>query len=41
MVDRRLSDEQMNRKLPGYNPGPIEEDGWPRMRKGPPRLSQG
>jgi hypothetical protein len=40
-VDRQLSYEQMNRKHPGYNPGPIQEDAWPRMRKGPPRLSQG
>jgi hypothetical protein len=34
-VVRRLSDHQANREAmrrTGYDPGPIEEDGWPRCR---------
>ena len=44
LVVRRLSYQRDNREYtrrPGYNPGPIKEDGFPRFRTGPPRLSQG
>jgi hypothetical protein len=43
MVDRRLSEHQVNREYrrrTGSDPGPIEEDGWPRFRTGRPRLSE-
>jgi hypothetical protein len=43
-VDRRLSDHQASREAAhrgGYDPGPIKEDGWPRGRTGPARLSRG
>jgi hypothetical protein len=43
-VVQRLSYDQDNREArrrTGYDPGPIKEDGWPRFRTGPARLSKG
>src|SRR4029077_10576577 len=40
----RLSYDQDRREAnrrTGYDPGPIKEDGWPRFRTGPARLSKG
>jgi hypothetical protein len=43
-VVQRLSYDQDNREVRrrlGYDPGPIKEDGFPRLRTGPARLSKG
>jgi hypothetical protein len=43
-VVQRLSYDQDNREAmlrTGYDPGPIKEDGWPRGRTGPARLTNG
>jgi hypothetical protein len=43
MVVRRLSEHQARRDYTrrlGHDPGPLEEDGWPRFRTGPARLSK-